>query len=227
MNSRLPNTSPNRRRGVVVVMVAVTLPVILGFAALTVDVGLIFSTRASLQNSADAAVLAAVQDLRGENALTAIDVARATAADFVSRNHIWKNKPATFDPITDMVFGVATLNDDSTQVVFTPGIPFNAVEITVRYEVDYTFAALFGLHSKVVSASALAGIRARDLMLVLDHSGSMDDDAIETSVCSDLEALGIFVCGGISPDDSADSGDWGNIPPASDDSDSSGGDDSD
>ena len=47
-----------RRRGVVVVQVAVLLTVLLGFVALTVDVGLMYNTKAELQAAADAAALA-------------------------------------------------------------------------------------------------------------------------------------------------------------------------
>ena len=57
-----PNGGPtrnSRRRGVVAVLVAVILVTLLGFAALTVDVGAMYNARAELQRSADAAALAA------------------------------------------------------------------------------------------------------------------------------------------------------------------------
>ena len=38
---------------------AVTIPVMIAFAAITIDVGMLFNTRADLQNAADAASLAA------------------------------------------------------------------------------------------------------------------------------------------------------------------------
>ena len=107
MNRRFANTCPDKRRSVVIVMVCVTIPVITGFAALTVDLGRLFCTRAELQITADAAVLAAVQDLRGANAMTAIDAARESAAKYVSINSVWNDQPVIFDPDTDMVFGVA------------------------------------------------------------------------------------------------------------------------
>ena len=48
----------NRRRAVVAVQVGIVLIVLLGFAALTVDVGTLYNTRNDLQRTADAAALA-------------------------------------------------------------------------------------------------------------------------------------------------------------------------
>ncbi|MGO4235798.1 pilus assembly protein TadG-related protein [Pseudarthrobacter sp. YAF2] len=49
-------------RGVVAVMMALLLVVLLGCAALAVDVGMLYATRAQLQNGADAGALAIAQD---------------------------------------------------------------------------------------------------------------------------------------------------------------------
>ncbi len=62
------NTTPNalfcqQRKGAVVVMVAVTLVVLLGCAALAVDIGYLYVARAELQRTADAAALAGAQAL--------------------------------------------------------------------------------------------------------------------------------------------------------------------
>ena len=52
----------NGERGAVAVMTAVALVVLLFFAALAIDVGLMYEERAQLQSSADAAALALAQD---------------------------------------------------------------------------------------------------------------------------------------------------------------------
>lgn len=52
-----------RRRAVVAVQVGVVLVVLLGFAALTVDLGTLYNTRSDLQRTADAAALAGVSAL--------------------------------------------------------------------------------------------------------------------------------------------------------------------
>ena len=48
----------HRKRAIAVVVVVVLLPVLLGFAALTVDVGMIYNVRADLQRAADAGAMA-------------------------------------------------------------------------------------------------------------------------------------------------------------------------
>src|SRR5947209_4613273 len=58
--------------GATIVFVAVVMIVILGMAALVVDVGSWFNTRREAQNAADAAALAGVQDLPG-SASTAVN----------------------------------------------------------------------------------------------------------------------------------------------------------
>ena len=50
--------NPNRRRAVVAIQVGVASVALLGFAALTVDLGTLYNARADLQRTADAAALA-------------------------------------------------------------------------------------------------------------------------------------------------------------------------
>jgi Putative Flp pilus-assembly TadE/G-like len=67
-----------RERGAVAVVVAICMVVVMGFTALAVDVGSIYSDRQQLQNGADAAALAIAQScVRG----TCSDSANNTAAD--------------------------------------------------------------------------------------------------------------------------------------------------
>src|SRR3989304_9625188 len=80
MNSRCLAQAPYQARGAVLVFTVVTLIVLLGFAALTVDVGYLYNTRADLQDTADAAVLASVRMLPNT------DDVRATAREIVSLN---------------------------------------------------------------------------------------------------------------------------------------------
>lgn len=68
--------------GAIAVMVAVLLVVLLGVAALAVDVGNLYWERRQLQNGADAAALAAAQDLAaGASDAVALATARAYADD--------------------------------------------------------------------------------------------------------------------------------------------------
>ncbi|MEE8517783.1 MAG: pilus assembly protein TadG-related protein, partial [Dehalococcoidia bacterium] len=70
-------------RGQTLVLLTLLLPVVLGFVALTLDVGFALVERRNLQNATDAAALAAAQDLaNGESDATVT----ATAIDYLQRN---------------------------------------------------------------------------------------------------------------------------------------------
>ena len=69
--------------GQTLIMFALALVVLLGFVSITLDVGLAFLERRSLQNAVDAAALAAAQDLaNGQSDEAAI----AVALDYMNRN---------------------------------------------------------------------------------------------------------------------------------------------
>lgn len=74
----------DHERGATAVMVAILLVALLGFAALVVDVGNGFWEKRMLQNGADAAALAAAQDLAAEEDPA---TAEETARDFADPNN--------------------------------------------------------------------------------------------------------------------------------------------
>jgi Flp pilus assembly protein TadG len=59
------NILPHGQRGAVLIWFALLLPVLMGFAALAIDVALIYQTRIELQNAADAAALAGALSVTG------------------------------------------------------------------------------------------------------------------------------------------------------------------
>ncbi len=69
-------------RGSVAITVALSLTVLLGFAALVVDIGLNWATRTSAQTAADSAALAGASSLLSDGGVAAI----ATVEDFLNRN---------------------------------------------------------------------------------------------------------------------------------------------
>ena len=140
----------HKRRAATVVVVAVTVPILVGFAALTVDVGYLFNVRADLQKSADAAAHAGATLLPDEQA------ARDAAHQFAVTNFPGSG---TVLADTDLQLG----NWDSELGVFTAnGQPRNAIRVTTRRSaangnpVDLFFASMFGIHQTDVSASATA-----------------------------------------------------------------------
>lgn len=150
---------PHRRRAVTAVFVATLLPVILGFAALTVDVGLAYNVKTELQIAADAAALAGVLDLaKGDVDEDVYNAVRAAVA-FVGRNPVLNEQQIVFDPMSDIKLGQAGLNEAETKWLFDPGVgPPNAIQVTVHYEVEYSFARLFGLNSANIHATGVAAV---------------------------------------------------------------------
>lgn len=129
-----------RQQGQVAVLAAVSLAVLLGCAALVIDVGYAFYVKRSLQASADAAALAGAQELpAGE----AIDVAK-----LYSGKPGGKNARANLPTVTT---GVELICLEGS-----PCDPVNAVEVTETAEVPTKFARILGFDSFSVSARAVA-----------------------------------------------------------------------
>ncbi len=116
-------------RGSTMVIYAVMATVLLGFAAVALDTGNVMVQRQKLQNAVDAAALAAAQKLPNTSQ------ARSTAEHYVELNG--------FSPSSVTV----TFEDSNKSVV-----------VKSNKKVDYTFARILGLDSKVVTTSAKAYI---------------------------------------------------------------------
>lgn len=118
------------QRGSVTGMTVVALTVLLSFAALVIDGGLLYVNRAELVNMVDAAALAGVQDLPG-------DMVQAEAS---SRAYAAQNSRF----------------DDAVNVT----VPSNKIVMvsTVR-PVELTFARIFGMNTANVRAEAAAVLK--------------------------------------------------------------------
>ena len=163
-----------RRKGVVIVLVTVVLLALVGFIALAVDVGMIYTAKNELQNAVDAAALAAARGLSTDQA-----TARQMAIEYAAKNF------ADGHPLnmlqTDVQLGLWESG------AFTPLSSSDdratAVQITGRLDdsrgtaVQLYFAKIFGLDHINLSASAVAVFGSRDIVVVLDYSGSMSDDS--------------------------------------------------
>jgi hypothetical protein len=118
------------QRGSVTIITVAALTMLLGFAALVIDVGLLYLNRVELVNMVDAAALAGVQDLPD-------DTIQAEAS---SRSY-------------------ATLNghpDDHVQVA----IPSNkAIAVSSVRTVELTFAKILGMSTAQVRAKAAASLK--------------------------------------------------------------------
>ncbi len=171
------------RRAAVAVQVAVMSTLILGFGALAVDVGAIYTVQTELQAAADSAALAAAGALMGEGGLNPDTAARAAAANYAARNRVRNASPLL--AASDVEFGRAVLDPTTNRFTFEPSATaFDAVRVTVRRTADSPngavplwFANIFGIRETELRARAAAVLLPRDIALVIDLSGSMDYDS--------------------------------------------------
>jgi len=160
----------SQRRGVILVLTAAAMIGVLAFVAFTVDVGYIAVTKAELQNSADAAALAAAWELLDERRLESLPVvfqqARDAAITYAATNRVG-GLSLLLSPGDetdgDLVFGRQAPN-----APFTAGGPLsqvNSVRVRVRRTEDQNgalplfFAPLIGINTADISAEAIAAFR--------------------------------------------------------------------
>ncbi len=181
---------PSRKKGVIAIQVMVLLPVIIGFAALTVDVGVMYNARSDLQTVADVTALATAAALADYSGNDMITTARSAADTYVTKNKVL-GRTMQLDA-SDVEFGRATYNPATGKYDFTVNntIP-DSVRITVRMTdgssngpLGLYFASALGFTNAQISASAIARMVPRDIAIVADLSGSQNDD-------SELRHIGI------------------------------------
>lgn len=170
------NMNNQKRRGMTIVFVVVLIPVLLGAAALTIDVGLLVNTKTDLQIAADAAALAGVSALSTDemmrvrmreddpSAMGAVTrMAERLAAEFSSYNPSLGTETTYIDP-KDITVGWIDLESGTSPIVTdVPPSQFNAVQTIVRRThksrngpVELLFARIFGIATGDVTATATA-----------------------------------------------------------------------
>lgn len=155
------------RRGAILVLAAIFLIVVFAFAAFSIDTGYMLIVKSELQAAADGAALAGVLDL--PNGQTSVDASVAAIAS--------SNKAAGKSisiPSKEIEMGLFDLQSRK----FTPTTENpNAVRITARVTDQAHFLAPVIQHKSFnMSASAIAMLNPRDIVFVIDLSGSMNDD---------------------------------------------------
>jgi hypothetical protein len=165
-----------------------------------VDTGRVVLTETEMQNAVDAASLAASQEIQaavyaagqgvGSASIDAnsiaVAAARTMAADVAEANGVFINSDS------DVEFGKRIYNPASGDwSVQWGGTPYNVVKVTARRnnpdtsaqdgEFPLAFGWAIGKDSVPLQTSSTAFTEARDLVLCLDFSGSMNYDSLLTS----------------------------------------------
>lgn len=194
MSKRLPRIRfASQRRGAILVLIALFLPVLFIFSAFIVNLSYMELTRAELRVASDAATRAAGRALLDTGSeQKAVRAAREAA----SRNRV-AGKPLKLRA-SDVVFGEATRTALDSRYQFTPGgNRVNAVQINASRAADSQSGAVSlimpGL-GKTISFTpeqfAISSQVELDIALVLDRSGSMAYGDFEDSVARAAKGLG-------------------------------------
>lgn len=155
------------RRGAVLVLASLMMVVIFAFTAFTIDIGYIAITKSELQNAADAAALASCTELANGEI-----VVRQTARD-IGLVNVAAGAPVTI-PDSDIELGVF---DFSAKEFTISSLNPNAVRVRTRVlDEPFFFAPLLGENNFDAQATAIAMLNPRDIVFVVDLSGSMNDD---------------------------------------------------
>ncbi len=185
---------PEQRRGVFLVIAALSLAAVMTLIAFSVDTGILSLTRTRMQNGTDTAALAAAMEITHAIANSDENVedvfayakqqAAAKAVEVADLNGIY------VDPSVDVIFGKRSLNGNSGEFEFNwnpPGNQINCVKVIARHDnpdesapdgkIPGLFTGLFRDTGSVARSESIAFIEPRDLVVVHDFSRSMNFDS--------------------------------------------------
>ncbi len=166
------------RPGAVLVLVAVCLVAICAFVALAVDVGMIAVAKTEAQNAADVAAMVGARSLDGSdtpNLTLASNNARAAARANKVLHQLVQDSEITVQH--------GAYHYDTSSETFVPQYPpvdpdnYNLTRVTIRHTRGTAFARVLGIDAFTVVANATAAHRPRDVMIILDFSGSMNNES--------------------------------------------------
>lgn len=174
-----------KRRGAMLVLMAVTLPLIVMMAAFAIDVAWMELVRTELRTATDAASRAGAKTLSLQQNEAA---ARAAAKDAASRNLVANSPLQVTDP--EIEIGQSRQATRTSRFVFTPGgVQKNAVRVTGNRTnssaggpVALFLGRIMGVRTFEPSQVATSTQLDRDICLVVDRSGSMMRDLVSQNV---------------------------------------------
>jgi Flp pilus assembly protein TadG len=167
------------RRGATIVLVAFAMVVLIGFAALAIDLGYLYVVKNELQNAADSGALAGAQVLYINNGTAVNPGANAVAQTLVNANYSeqsaasvksierghWSFATKTFTPNETTLLPVSLWNVTAQQLDADVNF-INAVRVITTRKIDAAtgkpeepfFAKIFGIPGPVIEAAAVAYI---------------------------------------------------------------------
>lgn len=146
-------TGDRNRRGATLVLVAILMTVLVGFAGIAIDGSRLYVIRSELQNAADAAAIAGIVEVSDKRPTNATTVAQLYAsknlveilAPTVAASDV---EPGTWNFATNTFTPLASWTDPT----------LGAVRVTAHYPASYTFGRVFGGTGQTVDARAIGAI---------------------------------------------------------------------
>lgn len=186
-----------QRRGAILPLLAICTVGLMGLVALSIDIGMVAIARSQCQNAADSAAMAGARTMGGNaannynHAAVPVNAVSAAVANRVLNANV-VGDPANITTVNPHTFtsGQVTIETGAYTYVYNDSNPakegfqiqfpradskepYSAVRATVNVPGSYAFGRIFGLSSFNTGATAVAVHRPRDVIIVLDLSGSM------------------------------------------------------
>ena len=168
----------DRRPGSVAPAIAISLVALCGAVALAIDVGRVAVAKLQCQSAVDVAAMAGARTLNG---IMPQDLTSATTnAQNAAMTYQIMGQPIVTG---DLTVTHGTYHYDTTAQQFVPsytlqtGENYNLTKVSITKSCPTTFANVFGFSAFNVTASATAAHRPRDVAIVLDYSGSMNNES--------------------------------------------------
>ena len=161
-------TKARDRRGAYAVLAAVLLIMIMAMMAFAVDTGFVANTQIELKRAVDAAALAGAG---------AIELGQAQAEEqayqFIAQN------PVAGRALERSEVQVYLGEWDETTRTFRETVlqPSAIRVVATRREAPFFFGKVLGYDTFEITEESIATYQPRDMMIVLDYSGSMNDDS--------------------------------------------------
>lgn len=168
-----------KTKGQVLVLVAVCMIMLLALTALAIDVGIAYTVKSKLNSAVDGAAIAAGRGVKqGSNISERKANGRAAALRFFAANF-----PANF--MGSSIVGTPTIDiPDPANGTWT-------VSVTGRAQAPIFFSRAVGWPHLTVNALAETTVRDLDMVIVLDTSGSLDDNRSPPGTFNRLKAAAV------------------------------------
>lgn len=157
------------RRGSIIVLTSLLLVTMIALLAFAIDIGYIESTETDLRRAVDAAVLAGAGELTDGNTAELSE----TVLSFIDQNPVGSDKVHPENVTVEVGHW-----DDNTRTFLPEEFQPSAIKVRARHVNEpMFFGAFLGVHNFALQAEAIAVYQPRDIVVVLDYSGSMNDDS--------------------------------------------------